>query len=581
MKSTWLTKVAPAVLLVLLAFPVALSPQTNSAKDNTQYQYRTGVNVVLVPVVVTDKQGRHVPGLTAADFELKQDGSVQKIASVDEISAEATRVPRPTLPPNMFTNQVAAAHPKKLEILTLDLINNPFASQADARRGLLSFLAKGSSEDTLIALVAFRPDGVHFIHNFTSDTALLAAAVRKLQAGPTARDLPTLDVTGDVDAEAIQLATIISGNSTTPPSTPAEARAQLAAAQAQVDASRASQNGLITMECFQVVAQNFSAVPGRKSLVWASVGFNFSLGGMAGEVTGGTSPEVWERTMRMLQDANIAVYPVDVGGLLPTSALSTATNVSNLLVLQTQGPEGGVAARSAAMASVEAGRFLDPVETKHATMRTVADMTGGRPYYNMNDLDELFRRAGLDSGQYYMLAYSLKEGGKPGWRKLSVKVNREGVQVHSRTGFYYRNVAKEPEAARQAEVRTAMVSNVEFTGLPIIGTWQQVEPAGDKRKVHFLLSIPPGVTAIDTGQDNHISIDFVASALDPSGREATRVSQRVERSLPPAGASQLQATGLGYANTLTLPPGSYYVHFVIRDNVRGAVGSVVAPLRVN
>jgi hypothetical protein len=287
--------------------------------------------------------------------------------------------------------------------------------------------------------------------------------------------------------------------------------------------------------------------------------------------------------MRMLQDANIAVYPVDVGGLLPASALSTATNISNMQIIQTQGPEGGVATRSASLGAVEAGRFLDPAEAKHSTMRTVAEMTGGRPYYNLNDLDELFRRVGFDSGQYYMLAYPLKEGGKPGWRKLSVKVpTRNGVQVHSRTGFYYRNLAKEPEAERQAEVRTALVSNVEFTGLPIRGTWQQVEPAGDKRKVHFLLSLAPGVTAIDTEQENHISLDFVVSAVDASGKEAAHVKQKAERNLSPAEASQLQATGLGWGppNTLTLPPGSYEVHFVVRDNVRGSVGSVVTPLKV-
>lgn len=587
MKSSLLVRIAAALFFALLAAPVALAPQEKAApvKDNTQFQYRTGTNLVLVPVIVTDKQGRHVSGLTAADFELKQDGNLQKIASVDEVSADATPA-RLTVPPNTFTNQVAAEHPKKLAILTLDLVNNPFVNQADARRGLIAFLEKGASEDTLMALVAFRPDGVYFIHNFTSDSNLLLGAIRRLQAGPTARDLPTNTVQGDLDAESIQLSTILAG--AVPYSSAGSAagqvavgRAQLAGAAAGLDASRASQNGLVTMECFQVVAQYFNAIPGRKSLIWATTGFSFSLGAMPGEVTGGTTPEEWERTARMLQDANIAVYPVDVAGLLPNSALSTATNISNLTVIQTQSAEGGVAVRSAGLQSAEAGRFLDPTEEKHTTLRAVADMTGGRPYYNLNDLNELFRRAALDSGQYYMLAYPLKEGGKPGWRKLSVKVHRDGVQVHARTGFFYHIVAKEPEAERQAQVRTALASNVDFTGLPITGTWQQVEPAGDKRKVHFVLSLPPGVTAIDADKENHISVDFVVSAVDTMGKEAARIGQRVDRNLPQASASQLQSTGLGYANTLTLPPGSYYVHFVIRDNVRGSIGSVVAPLRVN
>lgn len=587
MKSRQLARVAVIVVFALLATPVALLPQEKpaNAKDNSQFQYRTGTNLVLVPVVVSDKQGHHVSGLTAEDFELKQDGNLQKIASVEEVTAEATRAQRQALAPNAFSNQIGVERPKKLEILTLDLVNNPFIGQVDATRGLIGFLSKGSSEDTLMALVVFQQNGVHLIHNFTTDPGVLIGALQKVQAAPNATDTHTLDVEGDLNAEYAQLVAILNGSPGVPSGSAADqmnaARGQLNAASALLDRSRSNQNGQVTMECFQQVAQYFAAVPGRKSLIWASVGFNFSLGSMTGEAVGGTTMEEWDRTTRMLQDANIAVYPVDVGGLLPTSAQQSATNLGNMLVIKSDAPDSGVGYRSAGLQAVEAGQFLNPGEQKHETMRIVADRTGGRPYYNLNDIDDLFRRASLDSGQYYMLSYSTKDTGKNGWRKLSVKVRRDGVQVRHRSGFFYRNPSRDSDAARSADLRTALDSNVNFSSLPITGSWQQVEPAGDKRRIHFLLSIPPGVTAIDADQENHISMDFAVSAVDTTGKEAARLGQRVDRKLLAPQASQLQATGMGYSNTLTLAPGSYTVHFVVRDNLRGTTGSVVAPLRVN
>ena len=592
--SSW-NPINAAALLVLLAVPLASTAQ-EQPQNKTPAKYSTGVNLVLVPVVVTDKQGHHVSGLTADDFELKQDGDVQKIASLDEVTAETTRAQRPVFPPNMFTNQVVVERPKKLVIIALDLVNNHFVGQAEATRGLIEFLANGSATDTLVTLLAFQPNGVRFIHDFTGDPAVLIGALRKLRASPSTRDTPTAeprvvvvggaDISGeDLNAEAARLASILGGgvsNTEGDAGTQIEAtRAQLGAAGARVDASRESQNGLITLECFQQVAQYFAAVPGRKSLIWASVGFGFSTGSMAGEATKGTTIEEWQRTARMLQDANIAVYPVDVGGLLPTSARLTATDISNIMVIKTNTPEGGVGARSAALQANEAGRFLDPTEEKHTTMRTVADMTGGQAYYNLNDSDELFRRAALESSQYYMLTYTIKDSGKYGWRKLSVKVHRDGTQVRYRNGFYYRNPTRESEASRQAELRSALDSNVNFTSLPIRGTWQQVEQAGDKRKVHFLLQLPPGAAAIDSEQENHVSIDFAVNAVDSSGKEVARISQRLDRKLPPAGADQLQSQGLGYSNALTLAPGRYNVHVVVRDNLRGVIGSVVTPLQVN
>jgi hypothetical protein len=346
-----------------------------------------------------------------------------------------------------------------------------------------------------------------------------------------------------------------------------------------VDASRQAQEGLITLQDMQQLAQHFGGVPGRKSLIWASTGFPFALGTAPSSNTTGTLFSDWERTFRMLSDANIAVYPVDIGGLLPGVNANTLQNL-NSTVIKTSGPEGGVAARSGQMDAVNSGAFVDPEIGRRESMRQLADMTGGEAFYNSNNGAELFRRAGQDSAQYYVLAYYTKEAGKPGWRKLNVKVGRDGAKVRARSGFFFHNPAGDPEATRQVEELMAMQSELSFTSIPIRGQWQQIEPAGDNRKVHYLLSVPAGVPFIDAEHENHINYDFRVVVTNSSGQAVSKNGQRLETNLNAVNVAQIQSKGLDYTNELVLPPGQYTVHFVVRDNLRGALGSVVAPLKV-
>lgn len=573
-------------------------------------KFTAGTNVVLVPVVVTDKHGAHISGLAAADFELKEDGKPQKIASLEEITSEATPAQRMSGSPTFFTNQVVAQHPKKLVIIALDLVNTTFAGRSEARRGLISFLSKSVNENTLAALVVFHLNGVAMIHNFTSDPEILINAIKRLQTPPSVVEAPALNVSADASTdprntamtttsassaghtvfegrtiglplenlEAAELAAIFEGSATVDTSgsvaqQAASVRSMIAANAAKMDISFQHQAGLVTLECFQQLAQYFASVPGRKSLIWASSGFNFAIGSIAGEATRGTTSEDWERTVHMLSDANIAVYPVDVSGLLTTGAGS-----SNVLANLPVG--GGIAGRSAMLQSVEAGMFNDPTEAKHETMRTVADRTGGEAFYNANDSDKLFQRAASDSSQYYMLSFYTKNVNKEGWHKIELKARRDGTQVRYRTGFFVTKDMRNPELTRQADELMAMTSPLNFATLPLSGEWQQVEAAGNKRKVHFLLNLPPGATTIDTDHENHINVDFIAVAKDASGKDVAQISQRLDRKLPQPGVDQIENHGLSYANTLTVPPGAYKVAIVVRDNLTGKIGSVVSPLKV-
>ena len=118
-----------------------------------------------------------------------------------------------------------------------------------------------------------------------------------------------------------------------------------------------------------------------------------------------------------------------------------------------------------------------------ATYETFASMTGGRPYYNSNDLVKGFRDAVRDSSEYYMLGYYLDHSDtKPGWRKLRVKVDREHAEVRARSGFFVTKTTVDPGTSRDIDVKLALESPMDYTALPVVVHWDTIEAAKEPGK---------------------------------------------------------------------------------------------------
>src|SRR5437762_13985249 len=69
---------------------------------------RVTTRMVLVDVVVTDKQGKPVPGLRAEDFTLEEKGKTQKIATFTTTSEAPSAEP---LPPGIYSNRAQYRSP--------------------------------------------------------------------------------------------------------------------------------------------------------------------------------------------------------------------------------------------------------------------------------------------------------------------------------------------------------------------------------------------------------------------------------------------------------------------------------------
>lgn len=294
----WKTVGFFSAALVALAFcgklgAQAASSSASAAPDNAQSPVlELNVRRVPVDVVVEDRQGNPVRGLTAQDFVVKEDGVEQRISSFDVMDgSKPSYVPPklPPLPPDTFVNLPTTAERGPLYILYYDLVNTSPDDQMAFRRMLLKFVDEAPAGVRMALFV--RTQKIYQLQGFTTDHALLREAIESMGPGPHIPD-----------------AFLYGGN------------------YGRNDAGGA-------LDALNFLAEYMSGIPGRKNLIWMADGFPIpvaptTVGPMIGAINGaGTMqstdlseymPDTIKSTYSAMMRSQIALYLVDVtGGISP------------------------------------------------------------------------------------------------------------------------------------------------------------------------------------------------------------------------------------------------------------------------
>jgi VWFA-related protein len=569
------------VIIAALVFPnsVSAKPKDKSRdKEGAEIKFTARAELVLVPTLVTDKSGSHIKGLTKEDFTLLENGAEQKIATFEEVTSDARRPSHPKNP-NEFTNSLAAgaAH-ARVTIIVLDLINPPLMAQADARKELLNYLTQSLDQREPTGLYTLTRSGIRMIHDFTTDPRVLIAALHMLKGDAyemvdSPEDVEAITGTASPDGSAgdTSLSSARRGSRGSAGAAAEAQRLQTMMEDSELNFQAFEQRMAITytLDGMQEVAQALAGIPGRKALIWASGGFPFNVSDNTMQLVpyGRDSLSdvlpMYEHTWQLLNQAQIALYPVDVKGLQVVTLPSAS--------VRNPGKHYG---RNMST------RQLDT----QGTFQTFASMTGGRACYNSNDLAKGFRDAVNDSAEYYLLGYYLdRSKPKSGWRKLSVKVKRDHVDVRARTGFFVTNATSDPENSRKTDISSALQSPMDYTSLTLIARWTKVEPGKEpgKKHVNYEMQLAPDAGVINEADNNRVALDFVALAKTPEGKLAgPPMGQKVDVHLPAERLPVVKQQGVVYRDALDLAPGEYTVRFVVRDDLSGRTGSVAAPLKV-
>ncbi len=547
-------------------FVFANPKEKDKKEDNAEVKFTARAELVLIPTLVTDKKGNHITGLKKEDFTVLENGAEQKIATFEEITSDPHRMSRPKNPEEFGNTLANESSNRRITLLVLDLINTPFTDQAHARKDLLKYLTQSVDQREPTALYTLTRNGIHVVHDFTSDPRVLAAALHKVR-GDTSQM-----VDSDEEVEAITGSASPDGSAGVDPSAvQSEAdKIQTMMEDAELNFKSFEQRLAITytLDGMQQIAQALAGFPGRKSLIWAGGGFPFNVSdntmqlAPAGRDSLSDVLPLYEHTWQLLNDAQIALYPVDVKGLVVTMPSASVSRPGKNYVRNMN------------------FRQMDT----QATLETFAAMTGGRAYYNSNDLVKGFRDAVGDSSEYYMLGYYLdRSKTKSGWRKLAVKVKREHTEVRARGGFFVTNATIDPENSRNSDIVSALQSPLDYTSLPLVARWDKVE-AGQvpgKKHINYQIHLGPDAATIDDSDNNHIELEFVALVKTPEGKQADQPKgHKFDTHLAPEKVASVRQNGVSYKGFLDFSPGEYTVRFVVRDNISGRIGSVAAPLKV-
>ena len=380
-------------LVAALGLPILHAQDVQKPEPSTQ-TFKASTRLIQVSVVVHDRNRRPVTGLTVDDFEILEDGKPQPV-SLFAVSASAPS-DTASAAAGVFTNRLQSPSSGGVVAIVFDRLNTSFSEQMQARAHIIKYLGEIRPGDR-VALFVLGEYGLRILHDFSKDAGSLLRAIRRAQASDSAalagsQAVPPAAL-GFADQMEAELSAFARGNL-------ANMRAHFARVLAYT-----------SLEALEDVAAYLSGVPGRKNLIWVSSGFPFSItqyGGGTSDITF-MSAET-RRATRALNTSDVAVYPVDARGLVgafashPSAPMQEFSNINTVM-----GPIDG--------------------------LRHVADWTGGRAFYNTNDLGTAIHRAGGDSEQTYILGYypSNQEWDEK-FRKIKVKVQRRGVEVRHRSG---------------------------------------------------------------------------------------------------------------------------------------------------
>jgi len=362
--------------------------------------FSAGTRLVQVDTVVRNSKGP-VANLRKEDFSLLDNGKPQKIAVFSVRSARSSVASAVPLPAGAASNRLNSRGetPASATILLIDRLNTPISDQPYANRKIIKFLQNRGNRDSIgIYTLGNR---VRVIQDLTNDPDRLDRAVKLLKPEDVARlkaDVQ-LDPTGDAVTDGM-LARFI------------EALEDFTV-QNKVET---------TQHAFEDIARHLASVPGRKNLIWVSGSFPLFI--QRAHYNVDSSPEM-EKAARALNDANVAVYPVDARGLAGTLSLggpvaSAESNQSSKCppVLLACSPPG-----------VREPAGFD-------TMNFLAALTGGRAFYNTNGIEDSIGKAVEDAELTYTLGFYPPEASQDGTNhKLVVKVSARDVSVHHRETY--------------------------------------------------------------------------------------------------------------------------------------------------
>ncbi len=526
--------------------PPATRPGQDVVRINTQ--------LVQVDVVVTDKKGKHVEDLTEDDFELLVDGKKQQLTHFSHVSLPAVKREPPAkksaerviASESMPTRQIAPEDVRRTIAFVVDDMGLSPPSMALARETLKTFVKEQMQEGDLVAIIR-TGSGLGMLEQFTSDKRILYTAIERLVWNPLSRDMmPTFaDTSGADEMDAAQAD---------------EQAEQQAVADSFADFQETSfTTGTLGATSF--VVRGLRNFPGRKSVILLSDGFRIN----SKNNNDNSTEQVMQSLQNLVEIANrssVVIYSIDAKGLQPYM------------------PGANVGGRPSASAHSDA---LQTAQEALEGLNFLSQQTGGFTVVNTNDLNIGIDEALYDQQSYYLIGFD-PDNDKFDQRRHSIKVNvnRPGLKVRTRSGFYGVSDGEpgnEPPAApktRGSQILSALFAPMGARDLSLRITPYFFNSSKEGPLVRTLFHIDCSKLTFKDGLDGkkQLNVELAAFVFDEEGAPADFTSRRLALNFDEKRYREVLAEGLAYRADFQLKkPGAYQFRAVLRDEETGRTGS--------
>ena len=540
------------------ARPVA-QQQQQAPPATPRFEESTGVTLVSVDVDVRDASGKPVSTLTAKDFIVLEDNKAQridtfsfeeiqdappaaddaKIALLDDAQQKLTEERRRAASATVGVTATPAEAPvptltnRRMILLLFDISSMQPEDLQRAVDGGAEWAEEAMGNSDLVAVVTVG-QRLNVLTDFTSNREDIRAALSALGASEGDETILTEVTTAATDEAA-----------TTTDTTTTD-----------TGALEEFDND-VRLRAMKSLCETIAPIPQKKAIVYFSSGMR-----------GNADNQIELRSMtNTCNRGNVTVNPIDTRGLMAAVAGSGATQRSG----------GGQSLFTASGA-----RGIQNLSRSQDTLLTMAADTGGQAFTDSNKFGDAFKQIQEDLSSYYLLGYSSTNAARDGkFRKITVRLRPglSGMKIEkAREGYYAgRNFLNTNRRDREAQLDDQLAAAISSTDLPMVVGTGFFRQTNDSFYVPIAVTAP-GVMVPVPDKAQSVKLDVKGEIRDEQGRKVGNIRETLD--IPSGGAETLAGKQVYYSTGVKLPPGSFSVKVVMRENTGGAVGSFEAPITI-
>ncbi|MDX6383853.1 MAG: hypothetical protein QOK48_1426 [Blastocatellia bacterium] len=559
------------------------SPPGQQQPSEADDVVRVNTELVQTDVMVFDKKGKFVEGLTAEQFALKIDNKPQPISFFDRVTSggrSQTQVSQ-TQSSNLSTNIVSPATRGRTIIFFVDDLHLAPDSLARTRKALLAFIDHAILQNDQVAITSSSGQ-IGFLQQFTDDKAVLRFAVARLNYRANTQinmDNPPMSEyiamkIREGDEQAMQYyvqelqkqycykgaGMVICSVSPTGMRSAIRERAQ----EMVTSTAPATDNTLIMLEGLMRTA---GQLPGRKLVFMISDGFYLSdrKSGSIGRI---------KRITDAAGRAGVVIYTLDARGII-----SESLDVTNNRPMDAEGMASNVGETAASQDGLNA----------------LAGDTGGQAFRNTNKpMAELVDKVLDDTSNYYLLAWrpdgEEQKRGKFNHIEASI-IGRPDLRVRLRNSYFKtaplpilttrKKPDKDPTVAYENDMRMVIDAPVSQRQIPTDLSLNLEQMPGVGTKVHATIQISREALSFGLNDGKLVAdLDIGGIFYDSKGKPVSSFVGRLKIFPVPEGSSLNRSSQAVYRFSAWLPPGLYQVRVGVRDLKTNRIGSAMQFIEV-